>query len=813
MKISYNWLKDYVGFNLEVNEVSNILTSVGLEVEGLYDRFASFDHLVIGKVIECEQHPNADKLKLTKVDIGTGIKTIVCGAPNIVNDVFVVVVNVGESLIDEKGKVFKINKTKIRGEYSEGMICSEEEIGLGSNNDGVIIIEDKSIKIGSLARDYFNIQKDFCFEIGLTPNRTDALGHIGVAKDLYAYLMTHIGKGHDKFIFSKPSVHLFKPIESDFKVNVDILRPDLCPLYIGVCINNITISESPNWLKNRLISIGLKPINNIVDVTNYVLHETGNPLHAFDYNKISSNKLFVDTAKKNEYFTTIDGNKIKLHPEDLVIYDSEKIVCLAGVMGGLNSAVSTDTKSIFLECAYFAPSSIRRTSKRHGVMSDSSYRFERGVDFNNCIYAIKRATLLIQQICKDARCSNQIICDAELLNSKEVSFSFKACNKILGHNIDKNTVLNILNYLDFEILSSTNDTCILKVPTYRVDVSREIDVIEEILRIYGYNNIELSNRISFKPSFKKDTKYDFKQNLSKFLSYNGFYEIKNNSLTKKDCYKHQSIESQQVVQIINPLSQDLSIMRTNLLYGALETIKYNLNRQQTKIKLYEFGKTYMFNNNNYIEEEKLGVFIAGEFKGNHWDDKVRDVDFFLAKGILDKILFKFFDCHVFKTSKTHSDLFSFSLAYYLNDKIIAEIGLVSNQMLALTGVKRPVYFIDINFKFLSDIYSNNSLKYVTVPKFPQIKRDLSLLIDHDIVYMDIHDFIKKNSTNLLVDVLLFDVYEGEELGKGKKSYAISFIFQDPKATLTDQKIDNEMVSIYKKLQNKFSLCLRDGELS
>ena len=520
MKVSYNWLNNYLNLPVDLNATSDILTSIGLEVEGVDELFSSFDHLVVGKVVECYNHPNADKLKITKVDIGDEIKQIVCGASNVKKNQLVVIVLPGNELQTKSGVKFKIKKTKIRGEFSEGMICAEDEIGLGDGHDGIIEINDQ-VEIGSMAADFFDIKKDYSLEIGLTPNRTDAFSHIGVCKDLYAYF-SH--KGYNPKL-NIPSVKEYIN-ESALSIELEVSNKKLCSKYLGVCLENVSVKSSPNWLKNRLISIGLKPINNVVDVTNFVLHETGNPLHAFDYNKISDSKIIVRQANQDEQFETLDLRSVTLSSEDLVICDQEKVLCLAGVMGGSHSGVTDNTTDVFLESAFFHPESIRKTSKRHAIISDSSYRFERGVDFKNCQYALQRAALLIKEItgCSIGKESRFASSD---LGSKEVDFSFQSCSKILGYHIPNKTILEILVSLGFEVISVNQDICRLSIPTYRADVYREIDVIEEVLRIYGYDNLPAAKYVKFQPLIDSNSiKFKLKDSISQLFASDGFFEMK-----------------------------------------------------------------------------------------------------------------------------------------------------------------------------------------------------------------------------------------------------------------------------------------------
>ncbi|MBE37428.1 MAG: phenylalanine--tRNA ligase subunit beta [Flavobacteriales bacterium] len=816
MKVSYNWLNNYLKIPVDLKEVSDILTSIGLEVEGVDELFSSFDHLVVGKVLECYNHPNADKLKITKVDIGSEIKQIVCGASNVKKNQLVVVVLAGNELYNNSGDKFKIKKTKIRGELSEGMICAEDEIGLGDGHDGIIEI-NKNVEIGSMAANFFDIQKDHSLEIGLTPNRTDAFSHIGICKDLYAYF-SHNGYN---LTLNMPSTKEYVN-ESDLSVELKVNSKELCPKYLGVCLENVEIKSSPNWLKNRLISIGLKPINNVVDVTNFVLHETGNPLHAFDCNKILDSKLIVREANQGEQFETLDLKSIKLNSEDLVICDEEKVLCLAGVMGGACSGVTDDTTDVFLESAFFHPESVRKTSKRHAINSDSSYRFERGVDFENCEYALKRAALLIKELTgcsigKESRFSSSN------LGSKEVDFSFQSCSKILGYHIPNKTILEILVSLGFEVISVNNDICRLSVPTYRADVYREIDVIEEVLRIYGYDNLPASKYVKFQPlTDSNSAKFKLKDSISQLLVSDGFFEMKNNSLVKEEVSSLFSSHSEsEIVKLLNPLSQDLGVMRTNMFVSGLETMKYNLNRQMDDLKLFEFGKTYYLRNKKYVEDDKLTIFTCGKFKSDNWGDKSRDVDFFLMKGVLNKLLDRFLlkssDFKLIELDKKYSE---FGLLYSVKDPSkdrvgdcnIFEIGLFTRGVLNKVGIKKPIYYLDIDLDKMINLINRSNIKYKPVSKFPSITRDLSLLVPKSVSYLDIETTIKQISNHLLQEVSLFDVYEGEGVEKGKKSYAISFLFRDELGTLQDTDIDKEMFVIFSKLKSKYNIVLRDGEL-
>lgn len=810
MKISYNWLSDYVTIPVELEVASDILTFIGLEVEGVTELFTEFDHLVIGKVLDCYKHNNADKLKVTKVDVGEKVLQIVCGAQNVSKDQFVVVVLPGNTLKTKKGDSIKIKKTKIRGEISEGMICAEDEIGLGGGvGDGIMEITG-SPTIGSLAKDWLKINKDYLIEIGLTPNRTDAFSHIGVARDLYTYFTY---QGHDTSM-TLPDVSKY---ENQTALSLDLeVKDNNCQKYVGVCLENVSVQESPVWLKNKLIAIGLKPINNVVDVTNFVLHETGNPLHAFDYDHISQSKIIVRKAKSGEKIQTLDANFLELDCNDLVIADNKQALCLAGVIGGINSGVTFETQNVFLESAYFKPESVRKTSKRHAVLSDSSYRFERGVDFNNCEYALKRAALLIKHICNGKIGQEVQFVDKNLSHNK-IDFSFDTCTKILGHMIPKNDIKQILKNLGFTILDSNQDHLHLLAPSFRADVYREIDVVEEVLRIYGYNNIPPSKFVKFQPPLMSDDAsiYDLKHKIAEFLSVGGFFEIKNNSLIHQSgCTLFDPKKKNNTVKLINPLSQDLLTMRTNMFFSGLETIKYNLNRQMNNLKLFEFGKVYSLDDKQdaYLELEKLTIFSCGILHGDNWHQDAQKTDFFLMKGVVHKIINRFLPHMNFSIQERHNNYSCLNLVYLIDSKKIIEVGEFDSNILSKFGIKQPVYYVDINLDVFIQLCEKQSIQYKIIGKFPSVKRDLSLLIDKSINYLDIESSIKEVSNDLLRDIILFDVYEGEKIKKSEKSYAISFIFNHDKRTLTDKEVDKQMITIYKHLVTKHNLSLRDGEL-
>ena len=806
MKISYNWLNDYLQIPVDVEVASDILTSIGLEVEGVTELFSAFDHLVIGKIIDCVQHSNADRLKVTKVDVGEKVLQIVCGAPNVSKNQFVAVVLPGKKLQTKNGELFKIQKTKIRGEISEGMICGEDEIGLrNSKQDGIMEIHGTP-KPGSLVKNWLKIQKDYLLEIGLTPNRTDAFSHIGVSRDLCAYFLN---QGHDLRMLL-PDVSKYS---NNTALNVKVsVENNKCQKYLGVCLENVSVQESPDWLKHKLISIGLNPINNVVDITNFVLHETGNPLHAFDYDKISDANIIVRKAKNGEKMETLDAKHLELNEDDLVITDNKKVLCLAGVIGGVNSGVTCETKNIFLESAFFNPESVRKTSKRHAISSDSAYRFERGVDFNNCEYALQRAALLIQEMCGGKIGQESQFLDMSL-SCHKIDFSFNSCAQTLGYCIPEKTIRKILSSLDFEIIKSNEDGLQLLSPSYRTDVYREIDVIEEILRIYGYNNIPASDFVKFQPFIKSNlSTYEIKNGIADFLSTGGFFEIKNNSLVNESSAQlFGANKKNQPVKLVNPLSQDLSIMRTNMFFSGLETIKYNLNRQMNNLKLFEFGKTYALNNNRYVETDKLTIFSSGVFKDDNWLQTLKKTDFFLMKGVAHKLFDRFLPLSfvIQEVSNSYSD---YSLTYSFDNNNIVEIGQFSNNVLKHFNIKQAVYYIDINFPYFIQYMSTQNSKYKSVGKFPSVRRDLSLVMDKAIPYASLESSIKKISNQLLQDVFLFDVYEGDKINNHEKSYAISFLFCHNERTLKDKEVDEQMIKIYNYLVSEYNVSLRDGEL-
>ncbi len=806
MKISYNQLKQYINIDLKPEELSVILTDIGLEVEGL-EEFESIkgglEGLIIGEVKTCEKHPNADKLSITTVDIGTGeLLPIVCGAPNVAKGQKVVVATVGTTLYDGD-KDFKIKKGKIRGEASLGMICATDEIGMGGNHDGILILPE-NVKTGTLAKDYFEIEKDIIFEIGLTPNRADGASHIGVARDLFAYFK-HIGKNTN---LNKPDVSNFKVDNNNLEISVEIKNSEACKRYSGLTISEIEIKESPSWLKNRLKAIGLQPINNVVDITNYVLHETGQPLHAFDANMIKGNKIIVKTLKQDTVFKTLDEEERKLNKEDLMICNKEEGMCIAGVFGGYESGVSDKTKNIFLESAYFNPVSVRKTSKRHALQTDSSFRFERGVDPNNTIYALKRAALLIKELAGGKISSEIVDIYPEPINNFKFDVLYSHIDRLIGKKIDHKVIDNILEALEIKILNRAEDKITVEVPPYRVDVTREADIIEEILRIYGYNNIASSYSVKSTLSFapKPDTN-KLKNTISDSLSSQGFSEAMSNSLTKGKYYEAENgFNKEQSVKMLNALSIDLNVMRQDLLFGNLEAIIRNINFRSSDIKLYEFGQTYKYEKsdsknplNSYKEEQHLAISISGNKTPINWNSPEIKTDFYYLKSIVEGVFKRLnFDTTKMKSIETERDIFNYGIKHTINNKTLVEIGSVSNKYLSIFGIEQEVFYADINWnntiKYLPEVQ-----KYVPISKFPAVKRDLALLLNKDVKFSDIETLAYKTEKKLLKNVSIFDVFEDEKLGENKKSYAVSFKIQDETKTLKDKQIDK----IMKKLQYTF----------
>ena len=808
MKISYNWLKQFLQTDWEVNKTSELLTDLGLEVEGvetIESIKGSLEGVVVGEVLTCVQHPNADRLKLTTVDLGSGDPVqIVCGAPNVAAGQKVPVATIGTMLYDDSGSGFKIKKGKIRGEESHGMICAEDELGLGASHDGILIL-DNQLKSGTKAADVFNIEIDKVFEIGLTPNRADAMSHYGVARDFRAGLIQH---GINLELIT-PSVSDFQVDERRLRIDVEVDKKESSPRYCGISIVDVEVKDSPEWIQNRLKSIGLTPKNNIVDITNYVLHELGQPLHAFDAEKIEGNKVVVKTLKSGTKFTTLDGIERELHSEDIMICDAaSNPLCIAGVFGGINSGVTEKTTSIFLESAYFNPVSIRKTAKRHALNTDASFRFERGIDINFTKYALKRAAILIKEYSNGKIASDIMDFYPEKMEDFQVFFSYENAFRLIGQELDKETVKNILASLEIKISSETEAGLGLTIPSFRVDVQREADIIEEILRVYGYNNIKFSHKLNSSISFNSNKDIYLENIIANQLTSLGFNETMANSLTKEDYISFsKNLKTEFNVSILNPLSNDLKVLRQSLLFSGLESISYNLNRKNNSLKFYEFGKTYHKYEHGYQEDKHLTIFISGARTKDTWTNPSQNSDFFYLKGIIRSILERIGVSNL-KTSPIKTDVFSEGIIFSLGKKKLVEFGVVSKQIRKEFGIKQEVLFADFDWSTILSISGNKKIKVSNLTKFPSVKRDLALLLDEKVTFKEIYDLAFQSERNLLKDVDLFDVYQGDKLPEGKKSYAVSFVLQDQNKTLEDRQIDKIMQKLQQSFEKNLEAVLR-----
>jgi len=808
MKISYNWLKQFLQTDWEVNKTSELLTDLGLEVEGvetIESIKGSLEGVVVGEVLTCIQHPNADRLKLTTVNLGSGDPVqIVCGAPNVAEGQKVPVATIGTMLYDDSGSGFKIKKGKIRGEESHGMICAEDELGLGTSHEGILILDDQ-LKPGTKAADVFNIEIDKVFEIGLTPNRADAMSHYGVARDFRAGLIQH---GINLELIS-PSVSDFQVDERRLRIDVEVDKKESAPRYCGISIVDVEVKDSPEWIQNRLKSIGLTPKNNIVDITNYVLHELGQPLHAFDAEKIVGNKVVVKTLKPGTKFTTLDGVERELHSEDIMICDAaSNPLCIAGVFGGIHSGVTEKTTSIFLESAYFNPVSIRKTAKRHALNTDASFRFERGIDINFTKYALKRAAILIKEYSNGKIASDVMDFYPEKMEDFQVFFSYDNAFRLIGQEIDKETIKNILASLEIKISSETEAGLGLTIPSFRVDVQREADIIEEILRVYGYNNIKFSHKLNSSISFNSNKDTLVENVVANHLTSLGFNETMANSLTKEEYISFsKNLKTEFNVSMLNPLSNDLKVLRQSLLFSGLESISYNLNRKNNSLKLYEFGKTYHKYEHGYQEDKHLTIFISGARTKDTWTSPSQNSDFFYLKGIIISILERIGVSNL-KTIPIKSDVFSEGIVFSLGKKKLVEFGVVTKQIRKEFGIKQEVLFADFDWSTILSISGNKKIKVSNLTKFPSVKRDLALLLDEKITFKELYDLAFQSERNLLKNVDLFDVYQGDKLPEGKKSYAVSFVLQDKNKTLEDRQIDKIMQKLQQSFEKNLEAVLR-----
>ena len=808
MKISYNWLKQFIKIDWTAEKTADLLTDLGLEVEGI-DPYQSIkgglEGVVVGEVLTCEQHPNADRLKVTTINIGADEPLkIVCGAPNVATGQKVPVATIGTTLYSAEGEAWTIKKGKIRGEESHGMICAEDELGLGQSHDGIMVLE-KKVKVGTAAADIFDIENDQVFEIGLTPNRADAMSHLGTARDLKAGLLQQDINAE----LITPSVSAFHVDNHTLKIDVEVKNKDLAPRYCGITITGLKVGESPAWLQHRLKAIGLFPINNIVDATNYVLHELGQPLHAFDAAKISGSKIEVKTLKAGTKFVTLDEVERELHEDDLMICDAEKPMCIAGVFGGIHSGVSETTTSIFLESAYFDPISIRKSAKRHGLNTDASFRFERGIDPNITEYALKRATLLIQELAGGEITSDVVDVYPVKIEDFQVRLSFENAENLIGEEIPREIIKRILTSLDIKVNNVTETGLGLMVPAYRNDVQREADVIEEILRVYGYNNIKTTEKLN--ASISNSSRFDdYKvQNIiGNLLASQGFYEMMANSLTSPDYAQLSAqLKEDHDVVMLNPLSGDLSVMRQSMLFSGLEAIAHNINRKQNNLKLFEFGNTYHDYDGTREEYKHLTLLVTGNRNSDRWNSETKTSDFFYLKGMVSVILDRLGISRL-KSSPFKNDTLSEGLILSLGKMKLVEFGIVKNPILKSFGISQDVLFADFNWDNILEVAKRNSITFKDIPKYPKVRRDFALLIDNNVSFESIYTLAKQSEKKLLKEVNLFDVYQGSKLPKGKKSYAVSFTIQDENKTLTDKQIDKIMNKLQASFEKQLGAVLR-----
>ncbi len=819
MNISYNWLKDYLNFNLTPEELSAALTSIGLEtgsIEEVQTIKGGLNGLVIGKVLTCEEHPNSDHLHITTVDLGEAEPSqIVCGAANVAAGQTVVVATLGTVLYSGE-ESFTIKKSKIRGVESFGMICAEDEIGLGTSHEGIIVLPD-GVKPGTLAKDYYNIKSDYVLEVDITPNRIDAASHYGVARDLAAYL-TERGETPE---LHRPSVEAFAIDKTEGGISVEVENYEACPRYSGVTIRNVKVTESPDWLKQRLSAIGLRPINNIVDITNYILHATGQPLHCFDLNRIEGGKVIVKPATEGAKFITLDEVERTLTANDLMICNTQEAMCIAGVFGGLKSGVTDETTDIFIESAYFNPTWVRKTARRQGLNTDSSFRFERGVDPNNTLYALHRAALMVKELAGGEICGEVIDLYPSPIAPFPVTLSYEKIDNLIGKHIPVETVKSILNSLEIKIAAENSTELQLEVPTYRVDVQRDVDVIEDILRIYGYNQIEISDRVHSSLSYKTptDQSHQYQNLVSEQLTGCGFNEIMNNSLTCGAYYDDLQLwKRENCVTLLNPLSNDLNVMRQTLLFGGLESLSHNINRRRADLRFYECGNCYYFNAeahndekvlSGYSEEKHFALWLTGNRISGSWCHADEKSSVYELKAYVENIFARLGIAGDIVATQTSDEVYSVALNYTnRGGKLVGRMGLVSRKVLKRFDIDVEVSFAELNWDVLMKLASKHAIIAGDLPKFQAVKRDLALLVDTAVTFADIEKVARESERKLLKEVYLFDVYEGKNLPAGKKSYAVSFILQDENKTLNDKQIEAIMNKIINNLQQKLEVQLR-----
>ncbi|MBK9794079.1 MAG: phenylalanine--tRNA ligase subunit beta [Sphingobacteriales bacterium] len=808
MKISLNWLKSYIHFDLSNEELHNLLTDIGLEVESIepYESVkGGLKGLVVGHVLEKEKHADADKLSVCKVDVGNEVLQIVCGAPNVAAGQKVVVALVGTKLYPSTGEAFEIKKAKIRGVESVGMICAEDEIGLGASHAGIMVL-DENTEVGLQASFLFGVENDYVIEIGLTPNRTDAFSHIGVARDLAAALSFRTKK-EVELNLPKLTTHDSR-LTTDFQVTIE--NTTACPKYLGIILQNIKVTESPAWLKNRLKAIGQKPINNIVDITNFVLHEFGQPLHAFDLKEIKGNKIIVKNLPAKTKFTALDNSVVELHEEDLMICDGESNgMCIAGVYGGAQSGVKDSTTSIFLESAYFDPKTIRRTSTRHGLRTDAATHFEKGIDPAVTQTALLRAVQLISELAGGEVASEIYDVQSKTFEPFKVTLEYKNIKRLTGANISKEDAKKILALLEIQVAVENETTLELLVPPYRTDVTREADVIEDILRIYGFNNVviptKLNASVNFSKSFDADKLYN---NTADTLVNFGFYEMMNNSITKS---KYQSLlknqSSENWVRLLSSINVELDVLRNNMLFSGLESVSHNINHKNSNVKLFEFGKTY-HKNEEYTEKNHLAIFISGNKSNTNWNTPTKKSDFYYIKSIVDAVLSKIGIAAFDVLDNDLSEIFNYSLLYKKGEKVLVEFGKVHTQFTKQFDIKQEVYFADFNWDAIIATAKKVNINYTEISKYPAVKRDLALLLNKKVKFSEVKSIAEKFGKKILRNIELFDIYEDEKIGHDNKSYAVSFTFRDDAKTLQDNDIDGVMKKLMEEYQSQLNAIIR-----
>ena len=821
MNISYNWLKKYLDFNLSPDELAAALTSIGLEtgsVEEIESIRGGLRGIVIGKVLTCVEHPNSDHLHITTVDLGDGAETqIVCGAPNVAAGQTVVVATVGTTLYDGD-KEFAIKKSKIRGVESFGMICAEDEIGVGTSHDGIIVIAD-DVKPGTPAAEFYGLTSDYVLEVDLTPNRIDAASHYGVARDLAAWMSAHTEAGN----LHRPEVGAFAIDTPEGGITVDVENTDACPRYTGVTVRGVTVKESPKWLKDALSTIGLRPINNIVDITNYLLHGMGQPLHCFDVAKIAGNKIVVKNAKEGEKFVTLDGVEHTLDSRDLMICNTEVPMCIAGVFGGLDSGVTEATTDVFLESAYFNPTSVRKTARRHGLNTDSSFRFERGVDPNNTLYVLKLAALMVKELAGGEICGP--LCDnyPSRIEPAEVSLSFEYFDKLIGKHIPADTIVSILKSLEMELTEVTDEKADMKVPTYRVDVTRPCDVAEDVLRIYGYNNVEISSSVRSALSSQsfEDQDNKLRNLISEQLTAEGFNEILNNSLTAQAYYTDlAAYPADHCVRLLNPLSNDLNVMRQTLLFGGLESLSHNINRKMADLAMYEFGNVYFFNPAveataekvlaPYSEASRLAIWLTGALRPGNWARPEQLATVYDMKAVIANVLNRLgINPAEIKLATSSCALYSAALDINTRSgKNLGSLGVISKKLASKFDIKQEVIYCELDWHALVNLSLRKKVSYSPLAKTMPVKRDLALLLDKNVTLDQVEAIVRESERRLLRSVTLFDVYEGKNLPEGKKSYAIAITLQDDEKTLQDKQIEAVMNKVIGNLTKKLGAELR-----